>query len=144
MDSQQMRLGRLMNHEERRTRTLNEELVSACNRMLTTLADHFRRQLSEEERLTYLNGLCDLPIARLETAGIKALRTCKKMPVLAELLEFANERIELVVTASAPSTCGRCVAGYVHVDCGPIPGLEHRPKARYRKVRPCECIRRAA
>ena len=71
---------------------LSAEFLNAVGFQLRKLARMFRRNLDETEILTYMEGLRDLQIPRIEAACSKALLLLKQMPTLAHLREFASER----------------------------------------------------
>jgi len=65
---------------------------------VSLLARHFRRELDEFEMQTYVTGLRDQTPERVALACQRALTTMKRMPVLAELRELANQKTENVLS----------------------------------------------
>jgi hypothetical protein len=141
-DPQEMNLSRLMQHGTKEPTPLSEEFLSVVGHNLRKLARHHRRQLDEMELLTYMEGLRDLPLSKLQDAFSKGLLKWKKMPTVPEIRELVNEQAEFIPTNDpAPGKfCENCYPdGYILVDAGQVP---RGPEGyRYKKVRRCPCQR---
>jgi hypothetical protein len=73
---------------------LSDEYLSTVGAILRKLARHFQRQLDEAAQLTYMEHLRDIPLNKLELACDSAIKKLKKMPLVADLRELANEKSE--------------------------------------------------
>jgi hypothetical protein len=124
----------LMKHGTKKRTPLSEESLSTTLKGLALLGRHFRRQLDELETQTYIQGLRDIEPHRLQTAFTRALETLKRMPLIADLRELANEQSTAAVANNAPGRyCERCYPdGYI---------LETHPRHGYpyRVARRCPC-----
>lgn len=83
---------------------LREEYLNAIVPALVLLERHFRRSLDELEKQIYIDALRDLRPEQIERITKKALKTLKRMPLVADLLEFANERSEAPPPDSRPNS----------------------------------------
>ncbi len=85
-------LNRLTKFEWKQTKPLSKEYLSEMASQLRELSNHFGVQLDETTQLTYLEKLRDLPIVKIKIACDSAIKTLKKMPLVAHLRELANEK----------------------------------------------------
>src|SRR5215472_14016425 len=85
-------LKHLINSRTKEQTPLSEEYLSVVGHLIRKLARHHGKQLDEMQILIYLEGLRDIPIERIEIACGNALRTLKKMPMLADLRELATKQ----------------------------------------------------
>ncbi len=85
-------LSRLTKFESKQTKPLSQEYLSEMAFQLLELSNHFGVQLDETTQLTYLEKLRDLPIVKIKIACDSAIKTLKKMPLVAHLRELANEK----------------------------------------------------
>jgi hypothetical protein len=129
----------LMKHETKKPTPLSEESLNTILKGLALLGRHYRRQLDELETQTYFQGLRDIEPRRLERAFTRALETLKRMPLIADLRELANERsTEALMAPPTGKYCERCQPdGYILEDAGPIPNAPEGH--RYKKARRCPC-----
>jgi hypothetical protein len=134
MERQPMSLSRLMHSETKQPTPLSEESLQVTLAGLALLGRHFRRQLDELETQTYMQGLRDIEPRKLQHAFTRALETLKRMPLIADLRELANERsTEALMAPPAGKYCERCHPdGYILVT-HPIHG------APYKVCRRCPC-----
>lgn len=59
-------------------------------RLIGVLAEAFRQTISEATLMAYEIGLKDIPLAQVELAVVKAIRTCRFMPTVKDLRELAT------------------------------------------------------
>src|ERR1700730_18351609 len=106
--AEQMGLSRLMQSEMKQPTPLSEESLGNILKGLALLGRHYRRQLDDLENQTYIQGLRDIEPRRLEQAFKRALETLKRMPLIADLRELANERsTDELIAPAAGEYCAR-------------------------------------
>lgn len=133
---EQITLSRLMHSETKQPTPLSEESLQVTLAGLALLGRHYRRQLDDLETQTYIQGLRDIEPRKLEQAFKRALETLKRMPLIADLRELANEKgTEAVTSQPVGRYCDECRPdGYILVT-HPTAGFP------YKAVRRCPCQR---
>lgn len=70
-----------------------EEFESVINR-LTGVADYFHCELSQTKLMFYFDGLCDLAVDDVQRALTTCIKTCRFMPLVADIRQALGEDAE--------------------------------------------------
>jgi hypothetical protein len=113
---------------------LSEGYLNTVGHQLRKLSRAFRRELDEQEILTYLEQLRDLAPEKIELACTRALQTLKRMPLIADIRELASEHSDTAHAApSYGKHCARCQPDGWVKETHPIHG------SPFKVVRRCDC-----
>lgn len=74
--------------------------LTVLAKYLAAFAEHWGKEVTPANALTYEHGLADLTPDELELACSRALRTCRYMPVVADIRQAVEQDRQLAISAA--------------------------------------------